>query len=211
MKKKKYLIYNLGEKSLSSHLDAVHAQKPKSDQYTGEIVKSVIETINASGIIATISRSKMDLNRPRSPINAPAIDEYRETIKEIIESKGILDGREKLTKNYLHLAIHGMKNRKSAEFEIGTLNGASCSPQIIDWFMKRLKSISSKYALNRHYPGNKSKSYHRNGDPSSGYHGYGDKFHTIQIEINRTWRKTKQNELVKFLSEVITEFDREYN
>ncbi|MEA3350555.1 MAG: hypothetical protein U9Q82_08045 [Chloroflexota bacterium] len=123
----------------------------------------------------------MDLNRLRSQTNAPAIDEYRETIKEIIKSKGILDSHNQLTKNYLHLAIHGMRNRGKTEFEIGTLNGNSCSQEIIEWFTEKLESISKKIGVNDIFPGNISKSYHRNGDASSDYKGYGNNFHTIQF------------------------------
>ena len=84
MKRKRYLLYNIGDNNMCSHLDALHAQNPKSDQYTGKIVRGVIDKINASGIIATISRTIMDLNRPRNKTNAPAIDEYRDTINEIL-------------------------------------------------------------------------------------------------------------------------------
>jgi len=136
MKKKKYIHYNLGHDSINGLIDAVHAQGPRADQFTGDIVSGVIERLNVSGIIATISRNEMDLNRPRNEVNAPAIDEYRATIKEIIQAKEIVDKEGKLTKNYLHIAIHGMRDDRGAEFEIGTRNGDSCSEEVLDWFLK---------------------------------------------------------------------------
>ena len=211
MKKKNYVVYNIGEKNFCSHLDAIHSQNPKSDQYTGEIVNDVIDRINASGIIATISRTKMDLNRPRCTSNALAIDEFRETINEIVKSKEILSPDKTLTKNYLHLAIHGMKDTRGTEFEVGTLHGTSCSPEISEWFISKLSGISKNFGLDKVFPGDSSKSYHRYGDPSSSYIGYGNKFHTIQVEINRNWRKNKKKELVDFLSELIANFDKECN
>ena len=161
MKKKKYLLYNIGDKKLCSHIDALHAQSPESDQYTGEIVRGVIEKINTSAIIATISRRKIDLNRPRNKNNAPAIDEYRETINEILDSKEILDSNDILKKNYLHLAIHGMKDKRNTVFEIGTRNGDSCSKEIINWFIDKLNGISTNYGLNGRFPGDQSKAYQR--------------------------------------------------
>ncbi len=82
---KKYL------KDINLHIDAVHAQSPNSDQYTGEIVQAVVDRVNCSGIIATISRTVMDINRPINNQNTPAIGEFRNTIKEIIESNDMTD------------------------------------------------------------------------------------------------------------------------
>jgi len=195
MMKKKFMIYNIGENNFCSHVDAIHAENPKSDLHTGEIVNDVISRINASGIISTVSRTKMDLNRSRNDSNAPAIDEYRETINEIIESKSIILPDNTLSKNYLHMAIHGMKDDRGTEFEIGTYSGMSCSPEIERWFLSRLRTISTKIGLNKIFQGDQSKCFHRDGDPSSGYIGYGDKFHTIQIEICKKWRKIKKKRL----------------
>lgn len=212
MKRKTYLDYNLGERGLISHIDAVHAQKPKADQYTGEIVLGVIRQINASGIIATVSRTVMDINRPRNATNAPAIDEYRAAIREIIDSKGILDKNEKLNRNYLHLAIHGMKNCVGTEFEIGTSRGNSCSPEVSAWFKTKLQSLSKNFAVDDKFPGAKSKiECHRKGDGDSNYSGYGNLFNTIQVEINRDWREIRQTDLINFFSEVILDFGKTFN
>lgn len=211
MKKKKYILYNIGLDSINGHIDAVHAQGPRADQYTGDIVIGVIERLNVSGIIATISRNEMDLNRPRNNANAPAIDEYRTTIKEIIQAKKNFNKEGKLTKNYLHIAIHGMRDDRGAEFEIGTRNGESCSIEVLDWFLKRLNKLNQTYNVNNLFEGDPSKSFHRNGDLESGYMGYGNKFHTIQVEINRQWRKNNQKELINFFSDTLAEFDKEFN
>lgn len=207
MERKKYILYNIGNKDLKSHIDAVHAQSPNSDQFTGEIVKGVINKINASGIIGIVSRDIMDLNRPRSKKNAPAIDEYRSAINAIVGSKKILDVNSNLTRNYLHLAIHGMKNHHKNEFEIGTRSGNSCSEEIIKWFMESIQVISKKVSLNNIFKGDGSKVFHRRGDLTSNYSGYGEKFNTIQIEINREWRENKQEELINYFSNVIQDFD----
>ncbi len=210
MVKKRYLKYNIGDPKITAHIDAVHAQAPNADQFTGEIVEGVIEDINCSGIISTISRNIMDLNRPRSSENSAAIDEFRETIYEFLNHKKILDERNTLTKNYLHLAIHGMRDRKN-DFELGTRNGNSCSPQIYSWFRTRIEELSKNIGIDHVFPGDVSKSYHRHGDQGSNYVGYGEKFHTIQIEINRTWRLHRRSEVILFLSKIIYDFDKQFN
>lgn len=211
MKNKKYLKYHLGKSKFNGHIDAVHAHPRQSDQYTGEIVNAVINKMDCSGIIATISRTKMDLNRQRNKDNAPAIDEYRATIRDIIDSKRLLNRNDKLRKNYLHLAIHGMSNDRKNEFEIGTLNGNSCDSAVEDWFIQHLESITTKIGVNTIFPGDPSKSVHRSGDGTSNYRGYGNHFHTIQIEINRTWRRDKQADIVNFLCLIINSFDKRFN
>jgi N-formylglutamate amidohydrolase len=208
---KNYIEFHIGNITQRSHIDAVHAQNPKSDQYTGDIVLRVIKKINASGIIATISRTEMDINRPINSQNRPAIEEYRSAIKQIIISKNILDKESKLTKNYLHLAIHGMKDDRQSEFEIGTRYGDSCSKEVIDWFLKEIKKFTAAVNLNNLFPGDQSKAFHRKGDLSSGYNGYGEKFNTVQIEINRTLRKEKQTDLIKLFSNVMIDFDKVFN
>ena len=207
----KYLKYSIGNKKINGHIDAVHAQSPKSDEFTGKIVSATIKQGTFSGIISTISRTEMDINRPRIKKNAPAIDEYRETIKNILISKDILDANGYLVKNYLHLAIHGMSNDKETDFEIGTRYGSSCSAEVKTWFIKELQKLSDNIGVDNIFPGDSSKSYHRNGDRNNNYKGYGNKFHTIQIEINRTWRKKRQLMLIDFFSEILQSFDNKFN
>ena len=213
MKHKTYLDYNLGEKKLISHIDAVHAQKPNSDKYTGKIVLGVVRQIDCSGIIAKISRDDMDINRPRNiEKNAHAVDEYRETIREIINSKEILDENGKLRRNYLHLAVHGMKDEWGTVFEIGTSKGNSCSLEVSEWFITKLKVLSKNFGVNDKFPGVEAKiECHRKGDSTCNYSGYGDFFNTIQIEINLDWRKNRQPELINFFSDLMLDFEKAFN
>ena len=206
-----HVKYHIGDITQRSHIDAVHAQSPRADLYTGDIVLGVIKQINASGIISTVSRTEMDINRPRDIRNADAIDEYRDAIYRIIVSKKILSKDNKLTKNYLHLAIHGMKDIRQSEFEIGTRNGDLCSKEVIDWFMKEILKFSKHVKLDNYFPGNQSKAFHRNGDITSGYSGYGEKYNSIQIEINRTLRKERQDDLIKLFSNMMINFNTSFN
>jgi len=74
---KKYIKFHLGNEEVYSHIDAVHAYPPQSDKFTGEIAEGIVNEINCSAIIATVSRKKADINRPRNEKNCEAIDEYR--------------------------------------------------------------------------------------------------------------------------------------
>lgn len=211
MKHKQHIDYNIGEENLNCHIDAVHAQNPGADLFTGEITREVIKKTNTSGIIATTSRRIMDINRPRDTKNALAIDEYRNAIREIIESKNILNEHNKLIQNYLHIALHGMRDERNVDFEIGTRSGEACSEEILSWFLKRLETISKNVSVNTIFPGDQSKSFHRYGDPDSDYPGYGENFQTIQVEISNNLRRNRQKELSEFFANTLIEFNKVFN
>lgn len=132
--KKKYIKFYLGNKYIYSHVDAVHACPPLSDKFTGEIVEGIVNRINCSSIIATVSRRNANLNRPRNNESREAIDECRLTIRQILKHLDILEKDGNLKRPYLHLAIHGMKNDWNKEIEVGTRFDKSCSvPQSFDF------------------------------------------------------------------------------
>ena len=132
---KKFIKFYLGSKEIRSHIDAVHACPPKAHEFTGDIVERVVNKINCSGIVAIRSRKDADLNRPRNNNNKKAIDEYRQTIKQILEHIDYLDENGRLLKPFLHLAIHGMRDKWKEDIEIGTLYGRTCSLEVKDWFI----------------------------------------------------------------------------
>ncbi|WP_051958163.1 N-formylglutamate amidohydrolase [Desulfobacter vibrioformis] len=211
-----YIKYSIGDVKFSCHVDAVHAQKPSADMYTGEIVQQVVGQTGVAGIVATISRKEMDINRPPAKSNAPAIKEYREAIRKILDSKCLIAESEAgLTKRYLHIAVHGMRDDHDppTDFEIGTRHGNSCDEPIATWFRDLLKSHfpSAKIGMNNTFPGDKSKEFHRRGDPYSEYKGYGDNFNTIQVEISRKLRTGDRAGVVAFLAAIVTTFDKRFN
>lgn len=198
---KKFVKFYLGSKKIRSHIDAVHACPPSADNFTGDIVEGVVNKINCSGIIAIVSRTIADLNRPRNNKNKEAIDEYRQTIREILEHTSTLDKDGRLARPYLHLAIHGMKDRDK-EIVIGTLHGKACSPEVKEWFVGEIKKHITKTRIDRKFPGESSKSVHRLD--------YGDNFNTFQIEISRTLREKHKKELINIFSDIIIHFNEEF-
>ena len=209
---KKFVKYYLGSKDIRTHIDAVHACPPNSDKFTGEIVEGMIDKINCSGIIATKSRTIVDLNRQRNESNKEAIDEYRITIRDILKHVGILNENEKLLKPYLHLAVHGMKDRINKDIEIGTSFGKSCSPKVKKWFEKETKKHFRRVQIDGRFCGDPSKSVHRCGDKISDpeYLGYGKNYNTIQIEISRTLREKHQEDIINIFCNIIKKFNKEF-
>jgi len=209
---KKFIKVHLGDKKIRSHIDAVHAQPPKADKFTDDIVAGVVNRINCSGIIATVSRTKIDLNRPRNEHNRDAIDEYRQTIKDILAHISILEENNTLSRHYLHLAIHGMRDNEDNGIEIGTLYGKSCSPEIKDWLIEEIGKNIKRLQIDRRFPGDSSKSVHRCGDEVSDpkYFGYGVNFNTLQIEISRTLREKHQGELIEIFCRLIEDFNKKF-
>lgn len=84
--------------------------------------------------------------------------------------------------------------------EIGTLNGDSCSQVVKRWFVdlltKKAKQISPeiKIEIDQKFIGDKSIGFHRLGD-ENGYLGYGNHFHTFQIELSQTMRRKNSTKL----------------
>lgn len=195
-------------------IDAVHATGPGADEFTGEIVREVAKNTGCHAIVGLVSRTVADLNRPSNQTNREANHEYRETIKELLTKTEVFkDGV--LTSHVLHLAIHGMKDCHKLDVEVGTRCDSTCSPEVTKFVMKKLEdwavsnndlSDSLRVGLNENFSGDKSKVFHRKGDPNSNYDGYGDQFHTLQIEWSRSLREHHRAEVVMCLSSIVSEF-----
>lgn len=205
---KKFLKVCLGNKKINSHIDAVHACAPNADKFTGEIVAGIVKKIKCSGIVATVSRTVMDLNRPKNIKNYEAVDEYRQTIKEILQHNNILNENEKLLKPYLHLAVHGMSDDWSEDIEIGTLHGNSCSAEIKEWLIKKIKKQKLKFCIDKRFCGDISLAAHRSGD--NNYSGYGNNFNSFHIEICKILRQRYQRKLINMFCDIIISFNKEF-
>ncbi|MFD2443898.1 hypothetical protein ACFSO7_07855 [Bacillus sp. CGMCC 1.16607] len=213
----KYLKYNKGKGFICCHVDALHAMPPAADLFTDSIVERIIEKTGCAGIIGTVSRNIVDLNRLPNGENDEGIKEYRNAINDIVTSLGILNQNNTIIKPYLHLSFHGMKDEHYGPYaiEIGTLKGKSCSPDIKEWLLLHLNKICKekfpqiKIILDNKFVGNPSIELHRWGDGHS-YLGYQQNFHSFQIEISRTLRKKYCKEISEIYSQIITDFQKEF-
>lgn len=205
---KKYIAYYLGDPLIRCHVDALHSKPPKSDLFTKKLVEDLVFKTNCCGIYSLISRTEMDLNRPINNLNRPGILEYRETITEILKYLKILKNDKILIKPYLHLAFHGMEDRKEKDIEIGTLCGQTCSERVCNWFKEKLEKNSKiflnfiKIVYNQQFRGNISKKTHREK--------YGKNFNTFQIELSFNLRKNYYNKLVQIFSNIILSFSNTF-
>ncbi|OAT83671.1 hypothetical protein [Desulfotomaculum copahuensis] len=215
----RFVKYWLGNGELRAHVDAVHATSPKADLYTAEIVAGVARLTGCACIIATVSRTEADLNRPPSSSNREAIEEYRQVIREILSHCRILNERTGLiTAPYLHLAIHGMvdNNHGRHAIEIGTCQGNSCSEDVREWLYgsatalaKEILPAETSVIMDRYFVGNESKAFHRLGDGKR-YEGYGSNFNTAQVEVSLTLRKEYGESIIHLLSQLVEEFNHAF-
>jgi hypothetical protein len=215
--KLEFLKFYKGNQSLYCQVDAQHAEAPKADRYTGQLVENLVEETQCAGIISTVSRTVADLNRIPNEKNKEAIYQYRGVIKKLLQYRNLIDeNNNTLLKPYLHLTIHGMKDVHYGPLaiEVGTLKGLSCSNEVLSWF-KRTISLLAKEVLpnlvivfDQVFIGNKSILFHRFGDGRP-YSGYGSLFNTFQLEFSYTLRRNYLPQIIELLSSLMWLFQKE--
>jgi N-formylglutamate amidohydrolase len=203
-----YFKYAAGNSQPQVLIDAVRAAPPEADLYTGEISEQVARETGWHCIIATVSRTVVDLNRYPHGTNSSAISEYRETIFNLLKTSDLLSSDEKLKKPFLHIAVHGTKDRPDRDLEIGTVHGASSSLDHQNWFVSNLNELlqtvqfptKTNIAIvhNMHFWGDPSKTVHRAR--------YGENFNTIQIEIGRWLRENYRKQMIDILGKLVRSF-----
>jgi N-formylglutamate amidohydrolase len=206
MEQGKFLKWHGGDKGCRLLVDAVHAAAPAADAFTGVIAENASRILGAHCIVATVSRTKADLNRPRDHSNAAAIDEYRATIRRLLGDAGLLSNGE-LERPILHVAVHGMADSHDYDIELGTRNGATCSGDVRDLVQRTLEDWAqclggrrrAKVVIDQHFVGDASKGVHRYGDELSGCAGYGVNFNTIQIEFAHWLRRRHRSAVIDSL------------
>lgn len=211
-----YLKYSRGNGLIPCHVDAIHAKPPGADLYTDKIALGIMAQTRCAGIIGTVSRKRADLNKGADQENDRAVLEYRDTLLMILNHLGILDHEQHLlTKPYLHLSIHGMKDDYRGPFgmEMGTRYGQSCSLEVRDWFGEMISKKGQTLlpeliiAIDKKFIGGQSIVEHRLGDGGD-YPGYGLNFHTIHLEIARSLRENYVNEIVELLSHAVRKWKK---
>lgn len=221
LNERKYTEHRVGQRAQHVLIDAPHAAHPQGESPTGKIANHVSKEVGCHCIIGTVSRTEADLNRPPERSGNPqAVYKYRATIQHILESTGIIDGDRDINHPFLHLQIHGMKNRSldssesyNLDVEIGTKGKTTCSPTVHDWIVDQFKewsrAVEGKKEIvigaNKRFSGDPSKGYHRHGDDGE-YRGYGENFHTVQIEFTKWLRSKHQQEIENVLRHIAQEF-----
>jgi len=196
-------------------VEALHAVAPRAEFHTDEIVDKVSAQAGCHCIISTVSRSVADLNRYLNSKNRPAVEEYRRTIHDLLRDAGILEGNDGLRWPFLHLSLHGMRDRPYMDIELGTVFGDSCSDGILRWMLGFVNRWAKDLVNCRRRPivvdnqelfGEPVIATHRTGDENSSYRGYGRHFNTVQIELAHWLRTGHRDELVLLFTQLANEF-----
>ena len=205
-----YIAFDHGKQDIFVNIEAIHAESPNADLYTGNIVQEVARQTGASLILSRISRDVMDLNRPRGRFNYPAVDEYRATIGDILTNQGLLDQTHKLKQPFLHLSLHGMQDEWKRDLEIGTGYGHYCAPAVKNWFVGQVAEVTKSYGVDDLFPGYTFRSVLRDGDlySATDFIGFGPNYHAIQLEVSRQWRADHPDFLTTFLVSTIQAFQK---
>lgn len=216
-KKLDYIEFYKGTGDIYCLVDAPHAKPPQADLFTGLLVNGIVRNTGCSGIISRISRTAADLNRKKDGQNNEAIQQYREVIFEILQHLAIFEPKQhRIIQPFLHLTIHGMKDEHYGPYaiEIGTHSGRSCSRKMKKWLQNTITAKAKelipqlKLRFDHYFDGDESIVYHRHGDQLE-YIGYGNHFHTFQIELSRTLREEHKSEIVELFSYIILAFQSE--
>lgn len=207
-----FVAFDIGNPDILSGIEAIHAEGPSADLYTGAITEQITGETGASSILSRVSREVMDLNRPRGRFNYPAVDQYREAYTKLFLQQGLLDACWKLKQPFLVLSLHGMQNEWKRDLEIGTGYGHYCSSAVKQWFVNQVANVTDSYGVDDIFPGYTFRSVLRDGDLYSGtaFTGFGPNLQTIQLEVSREWREIHQPYLVQFLKQVLTEFQQHF-
>lgn len=215
---KKYVKYHKGSGQLCCHVEALHAAPPAADRYTDNIVLGIMAQTHCAGIISTVSRQMVDLNKLPDGMNNEGVQEYRNCVRDILEHLGIVQENEWINRHYLHLSIHGMKDEHHGPFaiEVGTRNGQSCSKEMKKWLKETMIKKASEMipridiVFDEKFIGDPSLVCHRRGDGKE-YRGYGTKFHTFQLEISHYLRENFHSVVVELLAHTVLSFHERFS
>jgi len=201
-KENRFIKYYINQEQNNTLIEALHTE---TEFYLKEIINKITELKISSTIKSKLPRTEIDLNREISSKNKEAIKKYREIIQKILTTKKI-ENKLKV-QPFLHISIHGMKDRKEKDIEIGTRNKILSNPEIYTWFIETTKKHFNKFkvVIDKEFKGSKILEQHRFGD-NTGHKGFGINYNIFQIEFSKTLRETHKKEIIKYLEKITKEF-----
>lgn len=222
MREKQYVRYRRGIGSDRVLLEGPHVVAPHKEFWVDEIIRQASCRAGCHLLAATRSRAVADLDRPADfdsdgvdpGVQERAVEEYRTTVAELIERTDLLDGGSGLTRPFLHLSVHGMKNREDADLVLGTGDGTACGPEVEEWLTERIGAWiesgvagDARLARNERSSDSSALAHHRRGDGAA-YPGFGDRFHSARLEIAHWMRADpdSRDELTFLLAEIAGAF-----
>lgn len=217
---KKYLKFRGGARNFYVLLDALHAapESRRREFFTDEIADRVSSDVGCHCIIAKVPREKADLNQFPTEESWPAVNQYRDTIRYLLQRDNLINQKGEVRFPFLHISLHGMRNRSSKDVELGTFFGESCSPDVLHWLLRRFRSWATELNHDHREPividndrgdalyGHPVIATHRNG--YDGNPGYGSNYDTVQVELAHWLRNEHKKEIIELLTGVAKEFHK---
>jgi len=192
-------------------IDCYHNCSPGQEFHVEEIVREVSKSVKCSSVLAMVSRFVADLNSEVDDKNRAAISEYREILKNNFERRNV-------SKPYLLIVIHGMKNREGArnsvpskmgtsvpslsgkDIEIGTRGGKLAGSKITEWFIGKMREKFSdmKIVVDEEFSGSETLENHRKL--------FGENLNIFQVELSLDVREKFRERLIEEFSEILLGF-----
>jgi len=183
---------------------------------------------NGTAVVTKVNRHICDINRDTT--HKPALGhldpsaqndgvrEYRAMKANALAHTNTADEAGEASTPYLHIALHGKKNRKDGhrrdcDIEIGTVNGQSCDIETRDWFAKRLREeLASRGIKIDGRAVDIKKDVRLSGDATKvmGPRVHGPNYKTIQLEICRDLRFNHTEELADIMRVLLEDFTRTF-
>lgn len=227
MREKEFVRYRRGIGCRRVLLEGPHVVAPRKEFWIEEILQQASCRAGSHLLLAAQSREVADLDRAAgyrgatiiSDLQERAVAEYRETITDLMETADLLEKDGELADPFLHLSVHGMKNREAADLALSTDEGTSCSPEVLHWMEDHLRSWSTeridgdeiRFAIDDRGGDSSSLAFLRQGNGRE-HEGYGSNFHSLRLEFAHWVRSDpdSREEVTYFLARIARAFHEQY-
>lgn len=221
-----FLAYKRSSEMVPVFFESLHGfnepeKRGAAEVKTAQIAYLASEFSGSGNITALNARSVCDLNRGENARKSLSFHLNRKMQKEGAEHylrsvSGLADELmkgNKIDKEHgmiLIVSIHGMKDRRKRDIDVGSGRGKLCKRSIARWFARELYSHLESHGLAVRI--NVDKGFSGGAHPKKlRDHEYlGKRLQYLQIEISNTLRKTVPYELAVSLAKIAARFDHRH-
>jgi hypothetical protein len=194
-----------------------HHVKGVAELKTAQIAYWASKFSRGGSVLALLPRSICDLNRNDKArrtlsykldrkLQKEGAVKYPDIMAKLIKSHKNFNDENGLTDTFLVVSIHGMKNRKTRDVDIGSGRGSLCYKGVALWFGRQLRrkfadiGFDYKISIDRGFSGGAHPKILR----SKAF--LGPKLQYLQIEFSRRLRKEHSLKIAYLLSEIAQQF-----
>ncbi len=220
----KYLAYKKSKDRMPVFFESLHGfndveRQGAAEPKTAQIAYLASELSGAGTIIALMSRSVCDLNRGERArktlsfnldrnLQKEGTHQYFNTVTDLIRVSREIHGNGNLKHDLLIISVHGMKNRKRRDIDVGSGGGRLCKKSVAEWVAVQLRSRLSVRGLD--YKVNLDMGFSGGSHPkllrTNEY--LGEKLQYVQIELSRTIRKWNAVDMALILAEIAKDYSK---